>query len=488
MGITASDVGVRGGARRRGRTARAGALVALVTLVAAGCADGGTGGGTGGEEADSGRNADATSVSLTISANAIAGGKNEAEAAWIEDWVIPEFTAMQKEQGVDAEVTFEPSGVDDEDYKTKLALDLRSGSGADIMNIDGIWLGEFAEAGYVAPVTKTVGEVAESWDGWAQIPDSVQEIATFEDARYGIPAGTDGRVIFFNKQLFAQAGLPDDWQPTSWAEILEAAEALSGAEGVTPLQVNAGTAMGEATSMQGFLPLLVGTGAPIFQDGSWQGASEGVTDVLQFYSDVYSGGLGDPLLQQEAQGRDQSFALFAEGRLGMLIESDYLWRSVVNPDGGIAPMAERDSIVGWAKIPAQEPGSGVGGKDFVSMSGGSARVINPGSEYPQQAWELLTFMNSPEAYEALLDGEVRITPRDDVNAEVLAGDSMLTFIADEVLPIASYRPGLAAYPQVSTALQEATSAVVAGTPPGEAADAYAEQMREIVGDTGDVSP
>ncbi len=475
----------RSGVRRRGGRAAAGVLAVMVTVALAAC---GGGGGDPTEGADQQRNADAEKISLTISANAISGGKNAVEADWIENYVIPTFVEQQKEKGVEADVTFEPSGVDDEDFKTRLALDLRSGDAADIVNIDGIWVGEFADAGYLAPLDDVVGEAAGSWDGWSEIPEAVQAIASFGEELYGVPAGTDGRVIFFNKNLFEQAGLPDDWQPTSWDEILDAAGELKKLEGVTPMQVNAGTAMGEATTMQGALPLLVGTGEPIWSDGTWQGASEGVNDVLSFYSDVYSDGLGDPLLQQEAQGRDQSFALFAENKLGILIESDYFWRSVVNPVDGIAPMADRDAAVGWAKIPAREPGSGVDGQDFVSMSGGSARVINPKTEYPQQAWELLAFMNSAEATVELLAGSPRITPRSDVNADVLAGEPMLSFIADEVLPITRYRPPLSIYPQVSIAFQEATAAVVSGTDPQEAADTYASSLEEIVGDTGDISP
>lgn len=437
---------------------------------------------------ESDRNADATEVELTISANAIAGGKNAEEATWINDYVIPEFTRLQEEEGVDVTVSFEGAGVEDEDYKTKLALDLQSGSGADIMSIDGIWTGEFAEAGYIAPLAEVVGEPADSWDGWEQIPEAVQQSMSFDGERYGIPTGTDGRVLFFNKELFAQAGLPEDWQPTSWEEILEAAEALSAIEGVTPLQLNAGTAMGEATTMQGFLPFLVGTGTPIWEDGTWQGASEGVENTLGFYEQVYGdGGLGDPLIQQEVQGRDRSFQLFAEGTLGILVESDYFWRSVVNPVDGVAPMENRDEVVGWAKIPAMEPGAGVDGQDFVSMSGGTGRVINPGTEFPQQAWELLAFMNSPEAYEEFLAGSARITPRQDVNAEALEGDPMLTFIAEEVLPLTTYRPSLAVYPQVSTALQEATAAVVSGTSPADAAATYADELEGIVGDDGSIA-
>ncbi|MBB5791722.1 extracellular solute-binding protein [Jiangella mangrovi] len=462
----------------------AGLLAAALVLAACGSDDdGGTAGG------DPSQNADATEVTLTITDNAIAGGKNSEGAAWVTDYVIPEFTAMQEAKGVDVTVEFEENGVDDEDYKTKIALDLQSGAGGDIISIDGIWTGEFAEAGYIAPLTDIAGDAVEDWDGWEQIPDAVQQAMSFDDQAYGIPVGTDGRVIYFNKELFAQAGLPEDWQPTSWDEILEAARSLAALEGVTALQVNAGVPMGEATTMQGFLPLLAGTGEEIWADDAWTGASTGVTEVLDFYYRVYGHEpLGDPLLQQEAQGRDTSFQLFANGELGMLIESDYLWRSVINPDGGIAPMANRDEVVGWAKIPAREPGAGLNGQDFVSMSGGTGRVINPNTEFPQQAWELLAFMNSPEAFEALIEiAGARITPRDDVNAQALAGDPLMEFIAAEVLPITAYRPALAIYPQVSVALQNATAAVAAGTPPEDAAADYQSELEGIVGDDGSIA-
>lgn len=423
-------------------------------------------------------------VTLTITSNAITGGKNAAEADWIADWVIPGFEEAMADEGRDVTVEFEPQGVDDEDYKTKIALDLQSGEGADIFGMDGIWVGEFAEAGYIAPLSEVGGDAVDEWEGWEQIPDAVQSALSFEDERYGVPQGADGRVLYFNRDLFAQAGLPEDWQPTSWDEVLEAARALKDVEGVTPIQLNAGTAMGEATTMQGLLPLLVGTGEQVWEDGKWIGASDGLADVLDLYRTIYvDEALGDPVLQQEASGRDTSFQLFAEGKIGILLEGDYFWRSVVNPAEGVgtAPMTNRDEVVGYAKIPAMEPGAGVEGRDFVSMSGGTGRVLNPNSEHPELAWELLAFMNSAEAFEARNAETVSITPREDVNAKILSSDPMLSFVSDEVLPITSYRPPLAAYPQVSVLLQEATLEVATGGSVDDALSTYVSGLEGVVG-------
>ena len=68
----------------------------------------------------------------------------------------------------------------------------------------------------------------------------------------------------------------------------------------------------------------------------------------------------------------------------------------------------------------------------------------------------MQFMNSAEMVKASLDGAAKITQRTDVNDEVLASDPMLNFVATKVLPITQYRPGLAEYPKISAALQQAT--------------------------------
>src|SRR5690606_35773734 len=117
------------------------AVLAAGALALAGC---GQSSGDGGEDG---------AIELTITQNAIAGGKNAAAADHIANWVIPKFEEAQKAQGKNVTVKFIPSGVDDEQYKTKLSLDLKSGKGADVMDIDGIWAGEFAEAGYIKPLS-----------------------------------------------------------------------------------------------------------------------------------------------------------------------------------------------------------------------------------------------------------------------------------------------------------------------------------------------
>src|SRR5947209_15465224 len=172
---------------RNGRVRRAIALTALVVL--AGTTAGCLGKSSPGHSVP---NADAKQFTLTIADNAIEGGKNAAGAEWITKWVIPGFIADQKAKGRTAHVNFQGSGAGDEDYKSKVALDLKTGSGADIYNIDGLWFGEFADAGYLKPLDDLLGkDRVDAWDGWAQIPAAIQNNTTYNGKRYGVPVGTD---------------------------------------------------------------------------------------------------------------------------------------------------------------------------------------------------------------------------------------------------------------------------------------------------------
>jgi multiple sugar transport system substrate-binding protein len=432
------------------------------------------------------RNADAKNVTLTIASNSIVGGKNASGAQWITDYVIPQFTAMEKAKGVIVTVNFQGDGSDDGSFRQKEILNLRTGGGGDIMEIDGTDVGNFSQGGLIKPLNDVVGQgTVTAWEGWKQIPQSVQGLDQYNGQAYGIPIGTDGRVLFFNKNLFAQAGLPANWQPNSWQDIISAGQALKRLPGVTPVQLDGGTAMTETTTMNGFLPTLAGAGALVYGNGKWQGNTKAIRDSLGLYQQIYGSGLGDATLQEEAKGRDESFAEFATGKIGILAESDYFWRAVVSPTVGTDKMPDRNSTVGWAMIPAEKPGAGIGGQNFVSMSGGSVRVINPKTQYPQQAWALLELMNSAQAvtvYEQkYLGGATQLMSRSDVNNNLLKDDPLMSFISQKVLPLTHFRPSEGAYVQVSTLVQQATADVISGMSPDAAAAKYEKSLEGVVG-------
>jgi multiple sugar transport system substrate-binding protein len=416
-------------------------------------------------------------VTITINAG---GGELE----WLNTAVKPAFEEEMAAAGTPVIVEVVDTGnISGEDQRQQYVLDLTVGEGYDLMTFDGFWLPEFVDGELLRPLTEVVGEEVLSWEGWEQIPPSIQDIMRYNDALYGVPRGTDVRVIWYRTDVFEQAGLPTDWQPTSWAEVLDAARQIrDSVEGVVPFQLNAGSAMGEASTLQGYLMALLGTGHHIydFEQGLWIVRSQGILDTLNLYQTIYGEEtLGDQRWQLVENGRDLSFEAFANGTLAMIVEGDFLWRSVLI-EGGTFPLENRDELVSFALMPAQEPGLGYNGQDFVTISGGTGYVMNPNTEHPQEAWALLSFMYSQESLEALQEIQPRIRARLDVP---VTGDEVMTALVEEGLPLTTIRPQLPAYNQVSEQARLMTERVVSGEQtPQEAMDAYAEAVTEIVGE------
>ena len=93
-----------------------------------------------------------------------------------------------------------------------------------------------------------------------------------------------------------KAGLPADWQPKTWDDVLAAARTIKEkVPGVIPLNVYTGKAAGEAAVMQGFEMLLYGTGEhQLYDPGTkkWVAGSQGFSDALKFVKTVYKEKLG----------------------------------------------------------------------------------------------------------------------------------------------------------------------------------------------------
>ncbi len=270
------------------------------------------------------------------------------------------------------------------------------------------------------------------------------------------------------------------WQPASWEDILAAGRTLKEAGVETPIQINAGTAMGEATTMQGWDMVLLGAGQHMydFDQAKWYVSGPAILDALNFYKAIYlDEELGDARLQLVADGRDRSFADFASGKIAILVEGDWFWRSAILNQ---MDEATRNEVVTWAKMPAKEPGAGFRGQDFVTISGGTGWVLNPNTEHPEEAWALMAHMSSQDMqliWEEILP---RINFRDDVP---VAGDEVMSAMAEELLPLTTVRPMLPDYAKVSYEAQLMTERVVSGEmSPEEAMQAYADAVTEIVGE------
>lgn len=374
-----------------------------------------------------------------------------------------------------------PIKAPDSEYYTKLQQMLRSPKTApDLVYEDTFLINSDITSGYLKPLDDYLAE----WKDWDRFIDTAKAAARGEDGKtYGVPDGTDTRGLWFSKDVFAKAGLPADWQPKTWDEVLGAARAIKEkVPGVTPINVYTGKPAGEAATMQGFEMLLYGTGDggadPLYDKGSkkWVTAGQGFKDALGFVETVYKEKLGpevsdalDPNFSTKIRGE-----LLPQGRLGIALDGSWLPQDWLEGSGHEWP--EWSKELGLAAMPTQNgqaPGR-------VSMSGGWTWAIPAKAGNPDLAFEFVKTMQTKANAQKWYIANSGIAVREDVAEDpaYVAAQPGIKFFTDLVADT-HYRPAYPAYPQVSVAVQEAMEGVTTGDKSvEEAARGYDEALKE----------
>jgi multiple sugar transport system substrate-binding protein len=377
-------------------------------------------------------------------------------------------------------VVLSPIQGNDADYKTKLALMQRSPATApDVLYEDTFTLNSDVQAGYLAPLDSYLGK----WADWNQfLPASKGSAKGVDGKTYGVPMGTDTRALWYNKQIFAKAGLPTDWQPKTWNDLLTAARTIKAkVPGVVPMNVYVGKAGGEQSSMQGHEMLLYGTQSTLYDANTkkWVAPSKGFTDALTFIKTLYGEGLA-PSPQQALSpsiGTQVAGQMLPKGQLA--IDLDGSWQPQTWQSTGAAPWPQWSQVMGTAAMPTQNgqaPGK-------ISMSGGWTLAISSKSTKKDLAFSFLSMALNKENSLSYDITATQIPVRTDVAADPSygKGDPTAKFFAS-LVPITQYRPALPPYPQISNEIQVAQEAVVSGqATPDAATQQYATALKGIVG-------
>ncbi|RDD88584.1 extracellular solute-binding protein [Streptomyces parvulus] len=378
-------------------------------------------------------------------------------------------------------VEFVPIKAPDAEYYTKLQQMLRSPKTApDLVYEDTFLINSDITSGYLKPLDPYL----DKWKDWDQFIDTSKAATEGEDGKtYGVPDGTDTRGLWFSKDVFAKAGLPADWQPRTWDEVLDAARAIKEkVPGVTPLNVYTGKPAGEAATMQGFQMLLYGTNDgtadPMYDKDAkkWITAGKGFEDALAFVESVYKEKLGpevsdalDPNFGTKVRGE-----LLPQGKLGIALDGSWLPQDWLEGSGHEWP--EWSKELGLAAMPTQHgqaPGK-------VSMSGGWAWSVPAKAANPDLAFEFVKTMQTKANAQKWYVANSGIAVREDVanDPAYSAAQPGIKFFTD-LVESTHYRPAYPAYPKVSVAVQEAMEGVTTGDlSVEEAARGYDEALKE----------
>lgn len=392
---------------------------------------------------------------------------------WIEE-------VNEKYNNPKVKVVAAPITASEGDYFTKIDLALKSGENCpDIVTEDTFMLNSDASAGYLEDITSQLN----SWSDWtSQFNDALKKGVTASDQKvYAVPYSTDSRGLWYNKEVFKKAGLPEDWQPKTWDDILQACATIKEkCPDVVPFWMNSGKATGEATSMQTYEMLLYGAGGTLYDSSSkkWVVNSNQMTDALNFIDTIYQKGYGPSLslvLNGEA-GNTFARQYMPAGKVA--IGLDGYWTSGNWAKGGPAEWDGYTNKVGFAPMPTSK------GQDpkTITMSGGWSLAIPKQSKNKDAAMDFMKFAMNKENMLSIDKAAGFLTTRKDVAADKDFMAIPFNQQATEMLKNAIFRPSVDKYPSVSTEIQSMVESVASGTKPADAITKYAQDVTRIAGE------
>lgn len=392
-------------------------------------------------------------------------------------------TAKKQYESAHPDVTIRLDAIqaEENDYATKLALMQRSPDTApDVFYEDSFRVRADAEAGYLLPLDDYLAE----WDAWDNFIPSAKEAGLGSDGKtYAVPMGTDTRALWYNKNVFKEAGLEVPWNPDTWADIMSTAKTIKAeVPDAIPFNIYSGTAMGEAASMQGFEMLLYGTEDTLYNDekSKWVIGSEGFRDSLQFVADIYTQGLGPKVSTALDSNYYQKVVndWYPNDKLGASIDGSWISGSWI--EGGPAPWPEWSEVMGVTPMPTQNgqpPGA-------TSMSGGWTLAVGSKSENPDIAFDFITTALNKENSLSFNVKASQVPVRSDVAKDpAYTESSPVNKFFSDLVDVTHYRPTTSDYAEVSGVIQQSMEAVMTGEQTvEEAAAAYDKAVIGIVGE------
>jgi len=216
------------------------------------------------------------------------------------------------------------------------------------------------------------------------------ELCSIGDAVYGMPWVLGTRALFYNKTLFAKAGLDSTRPPETWPQLYAAAEAIQKLGGSTR---GYGVQAGERYVLfKKFMPFAWGNGGRILTDDLKQSVFDSPEnrEALEFYLSLRKVGVME---RQDVLDR-----AFKSGTLGLEISGAWLCKSIPKDAPGLR--------YGVALVP--RPGEERG--THASFAGGEVLVSFNASKHKAVALQLARFLVAPENALALAQSAQSVQP------------------------------------------------------------------------------
>lgn len=253
----------------------------------------------------------------------------------------------------------------------KLPASFVSGTGPDIAAFNSSLIPQYAKAGNILPLDEIYG--ADGVDP-SVMPDSLVEQMKYNGRYYGAPANFATLMMYYNKDLFAEAGLDPDRPPATWEEWMDAILALTKTEGETQY----GFVIADHATIPNWPILIWGGGGDIVSDDrrSSRLADPATIEAVKTWSDLVIGHGISPINLTGAEADK----LFQTGKAAMEITGPWMTPG----------FAEAGINFDVAPIPV-----GPGGP--VTLADSVALVAGKDTKHKEAVHAFMKFWNSKEA-------------------------------------------------------------------------------------------
>jgi multiple sugar transport system substrate-binding protein len=384
-------------------------------------------------------------VLLLIAACLVAGGCNPRDSSvtvrfWAmgrEGEVVAELLAEYERAhpGIRVEVQQLPWSAAHEKLLTAFAGD----STPDLCQLGNTWVPEFAALGALLPLDPYVA--ASSIIDAADYFPGIWATNRVGGKLYGVPWYVDTRLLFYRRDLLAQAGY--DAPPRSWAEWTRMLAAIKQRNGTGHYGI-----VLPASEFEPLVALALQQDDPLLRDGDRYGnfESAGFARALDFYAGMFSNRYTPP----SAADTSNIWTEFGRGHFVFYISGPW----------NIAEFKRRlPSELQQAWMTAPLPGvEGAG----ASIAGGSSLVIFRKSRNAAAAWQLIEYLSQPEIQRRFhaLTGD--LPPRRSAWKEGALADDVHARAFREQLERAKPTPQVPEWERIANEIRLVTERVVHG--------------------------
>ena len=253
----------------------------------------------------------------------------------------------------------------------------------DVLFIDGIWVGEFAESGCIDPVESRIADTDDGIIAWDDYMESFAGQASWDGERQCLPIAGYWHMLHYRTDLFERAGLE---APTTFEEMLAAAELFKDNPDFPELE--GGMAMnfqrGAAAGQQYFEWLYSAGGSPwasnfvgsddVYADLTPTLNNPEAVKMVEFFNEIAQ--YGPPGVESFAW--DERANAFTQGKVAMI--NNWSVRTPLFTDPDISKVTDD---FGVAMFPHAE------GQSSVPPVGGWIMCINANSNNKDAAWDFM---------------------------------------------------------------------------------------------------